>query len=196
MSRGWEIVTRKDSAPLVSANVTRSISSYVPVSVKEFRIYGVYGEEPTPVDGAESVLLGGAVIFYLEFNNPDDLNITYLSIDSDSSWYRNTLSSEDGVWWNQIAQYGKGYLWQLATGYDTYLKSPITPSLTVWYDDPDGGVQYVGPTVCSNGPLTIHPLPTLDFLPSGWKWVGDTITAVAIPSDLVYTLDVTDWGDQ
>jgi hypothetical protein len=176
--------------------VTAAIPGYVAPSLKAFRLYGVYGEEPTAVDGAESILVGGAVQFYIEFNNPDGLEITGIQIDTDESWIRSGLIWESGdVWWNTVQVFGPGYLWQLCAGASAFEASPVTPRFRFTYLDPSGGSHTTDYVACSNGPLTVLDF-SLAVTPSGWLWVGDSVDVVGSPADLISAIEVTEWGDE
>ena len=189
MSKPWMLLQRRNADALASATITKSAPAYVAPTLKTFRIYGVYGEVPIAVDGAESMLAGGAVIFYIEFNNPDGLPITKLSSDTDPSWERTyMLDPESDVWWNQLTQLGKGYLWQLSY----WSAGSLAPNFSFDYEDPDGGSHTVGPATCSNGPLTVSNF-SLTVSPEGWIWINDLVTIGGTPEALITDVNVTQW---
>jgi hypothetical protein len=194
MPNTWQIIQRINKAPLVIGSASAAIPAYVAPSVSVFRIYGVYGEEPTAIDGAESVLHGGAVLFYIEICNPDNLEITQIAIDTQTTWTRAYLLNPGAdAWWNQLTQFGRGYLWQLLVGDSALAASPVTPKISLNYLDPEGNTQTTAAVQCSNGPLTVSAA-ALTLSPSGWLWIGDTVTVGATPAPLIDSVDVTDWG--
>ena len=54
MGKPWKLLSRRNANALASATITKSAPAYVAPTLKIFRIYGVYGEAPTAVDGALS----------------------------------------------------------------------------------------------------------------------------------------------
>jgi hypothetical protein len=192
----WQIIQRQNKSALAVGSVTAGIPVYVAPTLKAFRIYGVYGDEPTAIDGAETILVGGAVQFYFEFYNPDGLEITDIQIDTDESWVRSGLIWESGdVWWNTVQVLGNGYLWQLCAGASAFEASPVTPRFRFTYSDPDGGSHTTDYVDCSNGPLTVSDFG-IEVSPTGWLWVGDTVSVSATPEALTDSVDVTAWGDE
>jgi hypothetical protein len=189
----WQILYRQNKSAIETGVVTRNIPAYVAPTLKTFRIYGVYGEEPIAVDGTESILLGGAVIFYLEFNNPDGLAISNIRIPTDESWTRNSLvDPEVDVWWNQLTALGKAYLWQLCAGSAALSASPLTPSFYFTYLDSEGDSHEVGPATCSNGPLTIVPIET--SIADATITVFQTASVDISPEGMDIQAEM-DWGD-
>jgi hypothetical protein len=177
----WKILYRQNQSAIETATVQRqSIPSLVSPSVRAFYIHHLYGGVDIDPDAEHvDVLRGGYVYFYMEFNNPDEVEFEFFTIMSSVC---------------TPVSYGNGFLFEVLA-YAAQLEAEsgsnsVDPTFTIAWRDESNNQHLLDAFPCSNGPLVINNID-MEY-DKTILFTGDTVTGTILPNDLVEEVTM-DW---